>query len=172
VLFGSLGSRSHSSDLPRLNLILSVSLGSYGLGLLDARGGREVAGARLPRRRFAGASLTWCSGLGFGRDLVREMEHDMANTSRYSRWLIRVGVMAPRGGGGTGHRRAVVGLLQGFTDHNTKRKRLREMMCCSPRRELAGGVAEGDRRRWRRWGRSGPRGKGRCRASDWGQWPR
>jgi hypothetical protein len=42
------------------------------------------------------------SGLGFGRGLAREVEQDMANSSRHSRRLIRVRAGAPRGWGGTG----------------------------------------------------------------------
>jgi hypothetical protein len=53
-------------------LILSVHLGSYGSGLLGARAAEGVTGDRLPRRRFAGAGLTWRSGLGFERGLAQE----------------------------------------------------------------------------------------------------
>jgi hypothetical protein len=83
----------------RLGLILSVRLRSYGSGLLDARAAEGVAGARLPRRCFAGAGLSWPSGLHPGRGLALEIEHNAVNTSRCSRKLISARIRAPHGGG-------------------------------------------------------------------------
>jgi hypothetical protein len=54
--------------------------------------------SHFPRRRFAGVGRSRPSGLHFGRGLAREVELDTANTSGYSRWLIRVRVGAPTAG--------------------------------------------------------------------------
>jgi hypothetical protein len=61
-----------------------------------------AAGIRFPRRRFAGVGRSRPSELGFGWGLAREVEHDMANSPRHLRRLIRVWVGAHHGGGGTG----------------------------------------------------------------------
>jgi hypothetical protein len=58
-------------------------------------------GARSPRRRLASADLSRPSGLGFGRDLVREKARGVRNASvrlarAYSGWDSTLG-----GGGGS-----------------------------------------------------------------------
>jgi hypothetical protein len=66
------------------------------------RGRRWVTGAQLLRRRFAGADLSWCSGLGFGRDQALEVEHDVGNSFMYSRGRIGARFRASHGEGGSG----------------------------------------------------------------------
>jgi hypothetical protein len=82
------------------------------------------------------------------------------------------GSWLPMAGAARGRRRAVVGLLWRFTDYNTQRKRLRGRMCCSLRRELAGDVAEGDRRRRRAAGTVGPSWEDQRRGTPgcWAPW--
>jgi hypothetical protein len=75
------------------------------IGGLAAFGRGGGGGAQLPRRRFAGAGLSWCSGLGFERDQTLEVEHDVGNSSMHSRGRIGARFRASHGEGGSGSRR-------------------------------------------------------------------
>jgi hypothetical protein len=90
--------------LPICDLILIVRYGLGGWRPTRGRGRRWVAGLPFPWWRFAGVGRSRPSRLHFGRGLAREVEHDTANTSSFSRWPIRVRFGAPHGGGGTSSR--------------------------------------------------------------------
>jgi hypothetical protein len=107
LLIRIVGSRSSGSGLLRLDLILSARLASYGSGKWARGTAAPATGARLPRRRLAGAGQTWPSGLGFGRHQVLEIERDAGNPSRGLGRLIRARVGDLHGEGGSGSRRQV-----------------------------------------------------------------
>jgi hypothetical protein len=101
-------------------------------GMDRSRGGRSPAMADLGRPALIQDEVK------SGRTLAARVIH---LGGRYGG--LGLGSTLPTAEAARGHRRTVVGLSRGFTDHNIKRKRLQEMLCCSPRRSLAGGRGEG-----------------------------
>jgi hypothetical protein len=120
------GSRMGGSDLKRgANRYGERSAArsrSYGFGPPSARSnltrttpiersgekGRGVAvllaGARSPRRRFAGDDRTWPSGLRLARDHAVEEAGGTGNPPVLSSWRVGARVGDPRGEGGSGRR--------------------------------------------------------------------